>query len=570
MRGLMTLSPDAPIAGLLAPLFALRRTGDLGIGDTAALREFVDWAAENGFALVQLLPINETGADNSPYNAVSSAAIEPGTLTISPETIPELSAEFFTKTLAEAGVEKLRVGPVAYAQVKALKRTLLAEAFEVFAGRELRRNTRRAREFRAWVEGEKAWLEGYSVFRVLMERHGTECWDRWPAEHASLGVARLWLENQSARKRREFERAQRFYQYVQWIAFAQWRKLRAHCDARGVALMGDVPFGVSYYSSDVFSRPVLFDLKWSGGAPPEQYFKDDEFTQKWGQNWGVPLYDWEAMRAEDYAWWRQRVRMVREIFHLFRIDHVLGFYRIYGFPWRPERNAEFLPLTEDEARARTGGALPHFVPRDDETEENGEANRREGEERLRVLLAEVGEHRLIGEDLGVVPPYVRPNLTAHGIAGFKIPIWEREGNGLADGREYQRLSVAAYATHDHEPLRALWERWLAAANDGDDEALAEMRGLAAFAGMGLDLPLAWSDFVHETLLRALFASNSWLAICMITDLFGTAERFNVPGATADSNWSARLPRTIAEWREDDGLVEKMERVERMLAETGRS
>ena len=122
-------------------------------------------------------------------------------------------------------------------------------------------------------------------------------------------------------------------------------------------LMGDIPFGVNYYSADVYSRRDEFALDWSGGAPPEPYFKDDEFTQKWGQNWGIPLYRWDVMRTRNLAWWRQRVRGVRKIFHVFRIDHVLGFYRIYAFPWRPERNAEFLPLSWDEMRERTGGAI---------------------------------------------------------------------------------------------------------------------------------------------------------------------------------------------------------------------
>ena len=125
--------------------------------------------------------------------------------------------------------------------------------------------------------------------------------------------------------------------------------------------MGDIPFGVSYYSADVFARPNEFALDWSGGAPPEPYFKDDQFTQKWGQNWGIPLYRWNVMRTNNFAWWRERVRGVRNFFHVFRIDHVLGFYRIYAFPWRPLRNKEFLSLSWDEMLQRTGGKAPHFA-----------------------------------------------------------------------------------------------------------------------------------------------------------------------------------------------------------------
>ena len=106
-------------------------------------------------------------------------------------------------------------------------------------------------------------------------------------------------------------------------------------------LVGDIPFGVSRYSADVWAEHELFDLTWSGGAPPEPFFSGDEFLRKWGQNWGIPLYDWPTHRAQNYAWWRQRVAATGLIFHGFRIDHVLGFFRIYSFPWMPQQNNEY-------------------------------------------------------------------------------------------------------------------------------------------------------------------------------------------------------------------------------------
>src|SRR5262249_54778204 len=156
-------------------------------------------------------------------------------------------------------------------------------------------------------------------------------------------------------------RREDFFCYVQWIAHQQWRSIKSYADERGVALMGDIPFGVSYYSADVFARPHEFLLDWSGGAPAEPTFKNDAFTQKWG----IPLYRWSAMRANNCQWWRERVRTIRSIFHLFRIDHVQGFYRIYAFPWRPRKNREFLSLDWHQMLQRTGGHGPHFVPRDD-------------------------------------------------------------------------------------------------------------------------------------------------------------------------------------------------------------
>jgi 4-alpha-glucanotransferase len=568
---LVNISPDQTIAGLLAPLFAIRSENDLGIGDVDGLRQLVDWAADIGFELVQLLPINETGNDNSPYNAISSVAIDPTTIFVSPDSLVDLPREDYEAVVSKFDLYKLRIGPVNYPKVKALKRDLLWKAYERFCNHDVRRNTSRAKKFRAFAKEQSGWLIGHTLFRVLVEENdGDERWDKWPEEQRTQAAASRWLKEQSVFKRKELDRKIRFHAYVQWIAFTQWRELKAHCDSRGVALMGDVPYGVSYYSSDVFSQPEIFDLSWSGGAPPEKVFKSDPFTEKWGQNWGIPLYRWDLIRRGGFAWWRQRVQMVREIFHLFRIDHVLGFYRIYSFPWRPQENAAYLPLSGDEARERTGGRLPGFLPREDSSWENREANRREGEEYLRVLLETVGVNRLIGEDLGMVPDYVRPSLASLGIAGFKIPNWEREHDGrMVDGRRYQRLSVATYATHDHPPLRSLWEELNTAAKAGDGHALHEMRCMAGFAGIPGEMPRPYSDAIYSALLAALLGSNSWIAILMITDFLGSAQRFNVPGAIAASNWSERLPETVARMRENPDVLAKARYMHQLLRSTGR-
>ena len=326
---------------------------------------------------------------------------------------------------------------------------------------------------------------------------------------------------------------------------------------------------MSYYSADYFGRPDGFEPGWSGGAPPEPYFKDDAFTQKWGQNWGIPVYDWAKMREDNFAWWRQRVGGVRDLFHVFRIDHILGFYRIYSFPWRPERNAEFLPRSAPEAAARTGGRLPGFKPRDDDSYGNRQANRAEGHELLRMVLEAAGDTRLIGEDLGTVPDYVRPDLTDLGIAGFKIPIWEpdqRTGR-LLPGADYARLSLTTYGTHDHEPLLALWTRWHLAPADQRDE----LAKLAEFAANPPE-ELADGQFtqpVHGRLIEALYRTNSWIAICMITDVFAREERFNVPGTAADSNWSRRMHLTVDDLENDPACRTRAESLRAMVERAGR-
>jgi 4-alpha-glucanotransferase len=573
----MDLNPEKRIAGVLAPIFALRGAHDLGIGDTEALKELIDWSAGFGIKLVQLLPINETGPDNSPYNAISSVALDPATLAVTPETVRDLTPEDYAEVVAGYDLAALREGAVNYVQVKTLKQQLLEKAFNRFATHILAKARSRSKPFHLFCIRQAAWLDGYSLFRALVERHGHVKWDNWPEEHRSAAAARQWLETAPYKTRVEFERRMKFFSYVQWLAFAQWKAVRDYADARGVALMGDVPFGVSYFSADVFGTPGLFDLEWSGGAPPEKMFKSDPFTEKWGQNWGIPLYNWTAMKADNFAWWRQRVSSVREVFHLFRIDHVLGCYRIYAFPWRPEHNAEFLPLDAAQAAELTGGRLPRFQPNDDLTPENAAANCAHGEDFLRVLIAEAGAFCLVGEDLGMVPDYVRPSLTKLDIAGFKIPQWEttvKDGDTLMPGENYPRLSVATYATHDHAPLKTHWNELLAAVNAPDWEtrqhAWHEMQKLAAFAKMGpMYSPPAYTDAIREALLGALFSSNAWLAIVMITDFLASEQRFNVPGAIADSNWSARLEESIAEWADDGWIYERMESVRAMIAASGR-
>src|SRR6059058_1475567 len=445
----MNLSPEKRIAGILVPLFALRGENDLGIGDLGALREFIGWASEIGFKLVQLLPINETGADNSPYNAISAMAIEPTTLRLGPDSPEDLTRDDFNSVVADVDLGRLRRGGVKYRHVKKLKLRLLEKAFANFSGHA---GKERQWEFEKFCQEEAVWLDDYAFFRVLMEENGESAtWTRWPAEHQSIKRARAWLHDLPQDRQAALMARQNFFCYVQWIAHQQWREIKSCAEDRDMALMGDIPFGVSYYSADVFAQPDEFALDWTGGAPPEPYFKDDEFTQKWGQNWGIPLYRWDVMAADNFQWWRQRVRGVKHTFHVFRIDHVLGFYRIYAFPWRPSRNEEFLPLSWDEMRGRTNGREPHFAPRDDSTRENAEANRRDGERYLRVVFEEAGATRVVGEDLGTVPDYVRPNLRSIGVAGFKIPQWEVHHERVTSGDEYERLSVATYTTHDHKP-----------------------------------------------------------------------------------------------------------------------
>ena len=174
--GRLNLSPEKKIAGVLVPLFALRGIDDLGIGDVGALREFIDWAARIGFKIVQLLPINETGSDNSPYNAISAVAIEPMTLHLAPDSLPDLAREEYDAAVAGTDLRGLCLGEVKYRQVKKLKRRILEKAFANFSA-----NAREERrlDFETFREREAAWLRDYAFFRVLMEENDdSAAWNR--------------------------------------------------------------------------------------------------------------------------------------------------------------------------------------------------------------------------------------------------------------------------------------------------------------------------------------------------------------------------------------------------------
>src|SRR5262245_468810 len=565
----MNLPPEKKIAGVLVPLFALRGENDLGIGDLGALREFIDWIAEIGFTLVQLLPINETGGDNSPYNAISAMAIDPATLYLAPGSPEDLRGIDFADSVREIDLAGLRRGRVNYRQVKELKQRILEKAFLNFSARA---NKKRRSEFTRFCEEQSSWLHDYALFRVLIEENdGSAAWDRWPSQHQSTENARNWIRDLPNNKQATLSGRGDFFCYVQWIADQQWRDIKAHAEQRGVALMGDIPFGVSYYSADVFSRTNEFMLDWFGGAPPEPVFKDDAFTQKWGQNWGIPLYHWSVMRRNNFQWWRERVRATRRIFHLFRIDHVMGFYRIYAFPWAPQRNKEFLPLDQHQMLERTSGRAPHFLPRDDDTPENREANKREGEEYLRIVLEEAGAGGVAGEDLGVVPDYVRPNLRHLGIAGFKIPQWEVRDGMVIPGEMYDRLSVATYATHDHEPIRALWDEAIEYPNsETGQQAVSTLQKIALFAGVNSKIDqLDYEKDFYPAVMEALFRCKSWVAIVMITDLLARKYRFNIPGTQASLNWTRRIQRSIAKLRSSRKERKRMQLIHDLLVKTGR-
>ncbi|HEY9790546.1 MAG TPA: 4-alpha-glucanotransferase [Candidatus Obscuribacterales bacterium] len=558
------------LAGLLIPAFALRRQsgGDLGIGDTQAIKEAIDFCARNNTAVLQLLPINETGGDNSPYNAISSIALDPVLLTIAP-SVPGLTADNLNKLSTPEMVLQLSSGPVNYPVVKKLKLALLRTACNAFLQTDSRSPQRS--EFETFKKQQQSWLANYSLFRTLVDVNGgNTSWPQWPEAHRCAESAQQWVDKQTNSKQLKADKE--FYCFVQWVASRQWADVRVHADAHGVRLMGDIPFGVSRYSADVWANQKLFDLDWSGGAPPEKFFQSDPFTAKWGQNWGLPLYRWDEHKAENFQWWHQRVRKCVEIFHYFRIDHVLGFFRIYSFPWQPERNGEFVELNEEQAAAKSGGRLPQFMPRSDERPEDAQKNAAEGKALLKMILDASGKAGVVAEDLGMVPDYVRPILQELGIPGFTIPFWEREDNReLKKGTALPVLSLATYATHDHQPLVVLYremvQRWHGP--EGHDGWL-EMQRLMRFLSLDENNPPGeYSPELHRAFLKSLLETPCWLVVLMITELLSTQERFNQPGTSGESNWSRRLDHSLDWYEKNEPFSDRVAMFRQLVKETRR-
>jgi len=554
------------LAGTLVPVFALRHEKDFGIGDTRAVRDAIAFSAEHKLGLLQLLPVNETGDDNSPYNAISSVALDPVYLSMTPGEVPGLLPEMLTEMFPDSLRAELQKGAVQYRRVKQLKLELLSHAYVEFEAVDLEEGSDLAYEFQDFVENNMGWLPGYTLFRTLLnEYNNNPLWQEWAPEHQSLVAAETWLT--TAEDREELIRYRQFTAYVQWIAWKQWTEVRACADKHQLRLVGDIPFGVSRYGADVWSERELFDLTWSGGAPPEPFFSSGEFLKRWGQNWGLPLYDWNAHRAQDFAWWKQRVVMTGKIFHAFRIDHVLGFFRVYSFPWMPQQNDEYTYLTPEEAKEKAQGKVPHFIPRADEPEENAALNCAEGEALLRMIQEAAGTTAVVAEDLGMVPKYVPSLLQKLRIPGFAIPQFfvDPETRQLIPKGLMPEISVATWGTHDHAPLVAWYQdltrRWRG--HDGH-EAWLELQRLMHFLGEGEgEPPETLTDNLHQAFMRTLLEAKSCWTILVISDVLGVDVRFNQPGTSNDDNWSQRLEKPLSAYNDDPATGPKF----RFLSET---
>lgn len=523
---------DKRFTGVLFPVFSMRRAGDLGIGDTTAVMECLRWLAEYEVKFLQLLPINVTGKDRSPYSALSSVALEP--MYIDVDRVMGVNV---------ASVERERAAltkspKVDYESVVEAKGRLLREAFECDSQKS---------ELEKFKQEQRDWLEGYVRYRWLIDQAGgEEDWQRWPEAFSSLAKAQAYEATCREANDEGVQHEQDYYAWQQMYAFRQWGEVRRCSDELGVKLMGDVPIGVSSASADVFFEPEWVIPSWYGGAPPEEGYAPDAFTGKWGQNWGVPLYDWERHEQSGFSWWRRRVGKLAEVFQIYRVDHILGFYRIYAFPWHPRENDRYLPMSLEQAAKSTGGPLPQFQPQADDTAVNKAKNLLAGDRYLKAVMAAASGAEVVGEDLGCVPDYVRPHLREIDVAGFRICHWELDEKSRVHLPEtHDECAFAVYATHDMEPIKALWDQAVTAQKGDRRAARRLLRILSDFAGIakpkGNQSYPHFSKEIKRALVAALLRSNARYTALMINEVIDDAERINLPGTVGSHNWTYRVP-----------------------------
>ncbi|MBO4624928.1 MAG: 4-alpha-glucanotransferase [Bacteroidales bacterium] len=537
-------------AGVAVPVFSLRTEDSFGVGEFHDLKKLVDWAVKAGQNVIQILPINDTTMthawqDSYPYNAVSSFALHPQFVHL-PDAGVRKDAAYKAK---QAQLEALPQED--YEQVNSIKLEMLRKLFMGAKGKQVVASP----EYQAFVEANKEWLLPYAVFSVLRDQHGTPEFEKW-GKYATY----------SAKKADDVAKANPeevgFYCYVQYLLDVQLKDAINYAHLHGVALKGDLPIGVSRQSVDAWQHPNLFHMDSQAGAPPDAFAED-------GQNWGFPTYNWEEMEKDGYAWWKARMGKMAEYFDAFRIDHILGFFRIWEIPsqYKSGLMGHFnpaLPYSEDELRMRG------FNPREGEgtdvlfVEDPRKPGywhpRISGEKTSRfAALSEDMKRRYIdlytdffwfrhndfwkecamrklpallrstgmlscGEDLGMIPgcvPSVMEDLNILSLEIQRMP--KNPADAFARPDQYPYWCVCATGTHDTSPLRAWWE---------EDRALTQQY-YNQMLGCEGDAPYFCEPWVADLILAQHMKSPAMLAILPLQDYLATDGDIRYQGNPAD-------------------------------------
>lgn len=502
----------SPHHGVNLPLSALRTEKSCGIGEFKDLLPLIDWCAELNLQIIQLLPLNDSGNDPSPYNNLSSCALNP--IYISLRALPAIDEDLFKELNLFEKLENR--GRIAYAEVHSHKMAWLRRYFEAVAP-ELSRNPK----FHDFIAS-NPWLKPYALFKVLKNQMEHNSWLTWPRNLVGLHMAEM--EELIEKHWNEVC----FFIALQYWCCRQLSEVKEYAQEKGIYLKGDIPILISPDSHDVWQHPEFFNLSLAAGAPPDVYNPK-------GQYWGFPLYNWDVKKRSQYSWWKERITYAAHFYDLFRIDHVVGFFRVWGIP---------LSQTPDQGS---------FVPQDENLWIP------EGHERIEMILR-YSPMLPIAEDLGSVPMEIKQLLMNMGICGTRVMRWERFWDGdksYVPIGQYPVLSMTTVSTHDSLTLEQWWKEL-----PEEAELYAQSKNWEYSPELSREkrMTILWdshhsSSLFHINLLLeylALFPELSWP--------HPEEERINVPGTISPKNWTYRFRTSLEEIVSHDGLKKAMQAI----------
>jgi 4-alpha-glucanotransferase len=306
-------------SGVAIPVFSLRSKNSFGVGEFTDIKLLVDWAKETGLKLIQLLPINDTIStktwmDSYPYSAISAFALHPLYINLNKVAGKENAARLAPLKAKQKQLNELNT--VDYEEVIKNKLSVLKDLYA-----DISEKCFEQEEYKKFFRENKHWLEPYAAFCYFRDKYGSAKYEEWKTNtiYIKEKIAKLCSHKSSSHNEIAF------YYFTQYHLHLQLTDAVDYAHKKGIVLKGDIPIGISRNSSDAWMAPDMYNMDWQAGAPP------DDFTAV-GQNWEFPTYNWKKMQEDGFTWWKQRFSQMRCYFDAFRIDHILGFFRIWSIP----------------------------------------------------------------------------------------------------------------------------------------------------------------------------------------------------------------------------------------------
>ncbi len=528
-------------AGVVVPIFSLRSEGSFGVGDFGDLKLMIDWAAKTNQRFLQVLPINDTNMtgtwqDSYPYNSISIYALHPQYTDF--RQLPEIKDETLKIKYEELRQELNALPQIDYERMFKAKMDYLRILFK----QEWATISRRA-TYKEFFEQNKEWLVPYAAFCVNRDKYGTAVFSEWPKEANSQKLKANSQLN--------------FWYYVQYNLDAQMHGAHEYARKNRVVLKGDIPIGISRDGVEAWVEPKYFNLNGQAGAPPDPFSAD-------GQNWGFPTYNWDEMLKDGCQWWVRRFRKMAQYFDAYRIDHVLGFFRIWEIPV-PEKSGlegQFSPalgLSREEIEAygihghddlflvdhkrsdrwHPRIAVQYQAPYQnlDEGEKynfnrlyNDYFYRRNNhfwyQEAMKKLprLTQATRMLCCAEDLGMVPDCVPWVMNELRILSLEIQTMPKDSNirfGKLSHNPYR--SVCTFSTHDMPTLRQWWD-------EDAEQTQAYYNGPLRRSG---DAPHPLPGWLAKDIVSRQLTSPSMLCLLSLQDWLSIDERLRLPDQNAE-------------------------------------